>query len=186
MKVVLKHFYAGEGIFIRLIPDANLVLEVLIMYTCKPAKRSMVFIYLLVIAVALGITVITEIFDYFLKDVGYYILLSVWIIASAFLFLLIPLYYKKTRFSVSEEDIVKYTFLFSFKYQYMTMDSVKSISTIVTPLSKITGLNFIIINALGAKIILPFLNKNDCREISLFFNHIISGRQKRPDNSSKE
>ena len=156
------------------------------MYTCKPVKRSGIFIYLLVLVVAVGITVLEQVFDYFLKDVGFYIVIAVWIIAAAFLLILIPLYYKKTRFMVSEDDIVKYTFLFNFKYQYMTMDSVKSISTIITPLSRITGLNFIIINALGAKIILPFLHKNDCREISLFFNQIISGRHRHTNNSSKE
>lgn len=156
------------------------------MYTCKPVKRSGIFIYLLVLAISAGITLITYIFDYILQNIGFYITVSVWCIAAVFLLLLIPLYYKKTRFMVSGDDIVKYTFLFNFKYQYMTMDSVKSISTIITPLSRITGLNFIIINALGAKIILPFLHKNDCREISLFFNQIISGRHKRTDNSSKE
>lgn len=156
------------------------------MYTCKPAKRSGIFIYLVVLAVAAGITELALAFDYFLKETGSYIIIVVWTAAALFLVLLVPLYYKKTRFMVSEDDIVKYTFLFTFKYQYITMDSVKSVSTIITPLSRLTGLNFIIINALGAKIFLPCLLKNDCIEITEFVNGIISKRHERVNDSSKE
>lgn len=148
------------------------------MYTCKPAKRSMILIYLLCAAAAVGLTFLTNVFEDFLKSVGFFILLAIWAISAVFMLILIPLYYKKTKFFVSDEDIVKYTFLFNFKYQYMTMDSVKSITSLITPFSRFTGLNFIMINALGARIILPMLNKKDCNEISEFINQIISGRSK--------
>lgn len=156
------------------------------MYTCKPAKRSIVFIYVSMLLIAMLITQLVLTFDSFLKEVGNYILIILWAVVGISLLILFPLFYKKTRFMVSKDDIVKYTFLFTFKYQYMTMDSVRSVSTIITPLSRVTGLNFIIINALGSKMVLPFILKNDCLKITKYFNEIISNRHKTADNASKE
>lgn len=156
------------------------------MYTCKPAKRSIVFIYVSMLLIAMLITQFVLTFDSFLKEVGNYILIILWAVVGIYLLILFPLFYKKTRFMVSKDDIVKYTFLFTFKYQYMTMDSVRSVSTIITPLSRVTGLNFIIINALGSKMVLPFILKNDCLKITKYFNEIISNRHKTADNASKE
>ncbi len=156
------------------------------MYTCKPAKRSIVFIYVSMLLIAMLITQLVLTFDSFLKEVGNYILIILWAVVGIYLLILFPLFYKKTRFMVSKDDIVKYTFLFTFKYQYMTMDSVRSVSTIITPLSRVTGLNFIIINALGSKMVLPFILKNDCLKITKYFNEIISNRHKTADNASKE
>ncbi|MDO5124974.1 MAG: hypothetical protein Q4D35_01165 [Ruminococcus sp.] len=156
------------------------------MYTCKPAKRSIVFIYVSILLIAMLITQLVLTFDSFLKELGNYILIILWAIVGIYLLILFPLFYKKTRFMVSKDDIVKYTFLFTFKYQYMTMDSVRSVSTIITPLSRVTGLNFIIINALGSKMLLPFILKDDCLEITKYFNEIISNRHKTADNASKE
>lgn len=156
------------------------------MYTCKPAKRSIVFIYVSMLLIAILITQLVLTFDSFLKELGNYILIILWAIVGIYLLILFPLFYKKTRFMVSKDDIVKYTFLFTFKYQYMTMDSVRSVSTIITPLSRVTGLNFIIINALGSKMLLPFILKDDCLEITKYFNEIISNRHKTADNASKE
>lgn len=156
------------------------------MYICKPAKRSIVFIYVSMLLIAMLITQLVLTFDSFLKEVGNYILIILWAVVGIYLLILFPLFYKKTRFMVSKDDIVKYTFLFTFKYQYMTMDSVRSVSTIITPLSRVTGLNFIIINALGSKMVLPFILKNDCLKITKYFNEIISNRHKTADNASKE
>lgn len=156
------------------------------MYTCKPAKRSIVFIYVSMLLIAMLITQLVLTFDSFLKELGNYILIILWAVVGIYLLILFPLFYKKTRFMVSKDDIVKYTFLFTFKYQYMTMDSVRSVSTIITPLSRVTGLNFIIINALGSKMLLPFILKDDCLEITKYFNEIISNRHKTADNASKE
>ena len=148
------------------------------MYTCKPAKRSIVLTYLLILFLAMTISQLVVLFAFFLKAVGMYILITIWSIVAIYLLVLFPLYYKKTRFLVSDGDIVKYTFLFAFKYQYMTMDSVKSVSTIITPFSRLTGLNFIVINALGSKMFLPFLTKKECKEITEFLNENVSQRHK--------
>lgn len=156
------------------------------MYTCKPAKRSIILIYFFILFIAVVITQLVIFFDFFLKIVAVYILIGLWVIVGAYLLVLFPLYFKKTRFLVSDGDIVKYTFLFAFKYQYMTMDSVKSVSTIITPFSRITGMNFIVINALGAKMLLPLLVKKDCKEITKLINENVSHRHRMKADSSKE
>lgn len=146
------------------------------MYTCKPAKRSIVILYILLLALALFLTFLTLRFERYLKGASGIILAVVWILTLAFMLILLPMYYKLTRIYVSDQEVTKYTFLFTYKYQYMSMNAVKSVTTFITPFGKYTGLNFIIVNALGSRMLLPLLGKNDCREISYFLNDIISGR----------
>lgn len=148
------------------------------MFTCKPARKSIVFIYLLLIAIAVGLTYLVKYFDSFLHSAADIIIAVLWILTAVYLVVLMPLYYKRTLITVSEDKITKYTFMFTYKYQYMSMGSVKSVTTLVLPLGSLTGLNCIIINALGARLLLPFLNKKDCIEITRFFNDTISSRSK--------
>lgn len=146
------------------------------MYTCKPAKRSIIFLYIILFALGLLLTYLTCRFEVYLGEIAGIILFVIWFAELAFMLILLPMYYKQTRIYVSDQEVTKYTFMFTYKYQYMSMNSVKSVTTFISPFGKYTGLNFIIVNALGSRMLLPLLGKNDCREISYFFNDIISGR----------
>lgn len=148
------------------------------MYTCKPAKRSTVFIYILIIAAALALSYLAVYFERFLGSALKFILLAVWLAAAVFLVIILPIYYRHTKATFSEQEIRKYTFMFTHKYQYMSMHSVTSVTTLITPLSSFTGLNMVIVNALGARMFLFFISKNDCIKITDFFNDIISSREK--------
>ena len=148
------------------------------MYTCKPAKKSLVFMFVLMISVAFALTYLANYFLNFLGVATKIIIGVVWFAVAAFLLVIMPLYFKHTRITVTDKEISKYTFMFTYKYQYMSMDSVTSVTACITPLGNLTGLNCIIVNALGARLLLLCLNKDDCMKITKFFNDIISTRDK--------
>ena len=148
------------------------------MYTCKPAKKSLVFMFVLMISVAFALTYLANYFLNFLGVATEIIIGVVWFAVAVFLLVIMPLYFKHTRITVTDKEISKYTFMFTYKYQYMSMDSVTSVTACITPLGNLTGLNCIIVNALGARLLLLCLNKDDCMKITNFFNDIISTRDK--------
>mgnify|MGYP006874768440 FL=1 len=148
------------------------------MYTCKPAKKSLVFMFVLMISVAFALTYLANYFLNFLGVATEIIIGVVWFAVAVFLLVIMPLYFKHTRITVTDKEISKYTFMFTYKYQYMSMDSVTSVTACITPLGNLTGLNCIIVNALGARLLLLCLNKDDCMKITKFFNDIISTRDK--------
>ena len=138
----------------------------------------MVFVYILFIAAAGALSYLAAYFESVLGMAARIIVISLWAVTAVFLIVLFPLYYNHARITVSDREITKYTLFFTYKYQYMSMESVQSVTTIVLPFGGITGVNCIIINALGARMLLPCLNKKDCMEITKFFNDIISDRSK--------
>ena len=148
------------------------------MYTCKPAKKSLVFMFVLMISVAFALTYLANYFLNFLGVATEIIIGVVWFAVAVFLLVIMPLYFKHTRITVTDKEISKYTFMFTYKYQYMSMDSVTSVTACITPLGNLTGLNCIIVNALGARLLLLCLNKDDCMKTTKFFNDIISKRDK--------
>ena len=148
------------------------------MYTCKPAKKSLVFVFILMIGVAVGFTYLANYFKSFLGVATEIITGVVWLVTAVFLLVIMPLYFKHTRITVTDKELSKYTFMFTYKYQYMSIDAVRSVTTCITPLGNLTGLNCIIVNALGARLLLFCLNKNDCMRITKFLNDIISSRDK--------
>lgn len=148
------------------------------MYTCKPAKKTLIYLFILLIGVAVSVTYLANEFKSFLELATEIIIGVVWLLTAIFLLIIMPLYFKHTRITVTDKEISKYTFMFTYKYQYMSMDAVRSVTTCITPFGSFTGLNCIIVNALGARLFLFFLNKNDCIKITKFFNDIISSREK--------
>ena len=57
-----------------------------------------------------------------------------------------------------------------YKKQFMKLSSVRSFTAIVTPLSQATGLNFLIVNSLGSRMVFLFLSRSDVKEISSYLD----------------
>lgn len=77
----------------------------------------------------------------------------------------LPLLFTRTYFCVSNFQIICNTGFFIRKKQIMKMNAVQYATIITTPFSKITGINFLIANALGGNILLTLISKNDAEEI---------------------
>ena len=88
----------------------------------------------------------------------------------------LPKYFKKNHLSVSEKDIVCVKGVISDKKIYLPMDAVRSVTMIITPLGDVTGMNAIVFNALGSRLIMLFMDKTDCEDIYSFVNGIIMAR----------
>ena len=78
----------------------------------------------------------------------------------------LPIYFKNTVYNISDSDIRKSTGMIFFSKQYMKLRSIQYISTIITPFSRLTGLNFIIINAWGGRMLFCFLKRDEAMELS--------------------
>ena len=88
----------------------------------------------------------------------------------------IPGHFGKSHLSISEKDIVCVKGMLTDRKVYLPMDAVKSVSMVVTPLGKMTGMNVIILNAMGARLMVWFLDREDCIDIYGFVNEVIMKR----------
>ncbi|MFT3950528.1 MAG: hypothetical protein QM689_00855 [Oscillospiraceae bacterium] len=90
---------------------------------------------------------------------------------------LLPVYFAKTSYLISADDITKISGLFVVRKDYMLTGSIQYLTTVTIPFSRFTALNFIIVNALGGKVLLAFLRSNEVIEISATLNHAIRKRK---------
>ncbi len=142
----------------------------------RPAKRATVVIYLLLTAILVAVTGAILWLTEYIGKFALYAVAVYWVIHAFFACVLIPMYFKYSEIFVSDEEIVLKTGMLTKKCEFMPMKSVKSVTSVITPIGKFTGLNFAIINALGSRIIILFLKKNDCLEISEYINSVIKSR----------
>lgn len=79
----------------------------------------------------------------------------------------LPLYFKSVNYYITGRKIIKHSGFFYKTNQVMRFDSIKYTTVISTLLSKRTGLNFVLLNAFGGRMVLPFLKQRDLEEILL-------------------
>ncbi|MGN1113710.1 MAG: hypothetical protein ACI4RC_01155 [Oscillospiraceae bacterium] len=103
-----------------------------------------------------------------------YIILCIF--AGIVLLAILPIFFKYTNIKITSKEIIKHSFFVLFKTQYMSMESVTSVTTAMLPFSKYTGFNFISVNALGANMIMLFVRREDCIEISKYIEDNINKR----------
>jgi len=90
----------------------------------------------------------------------------------------LPIYAKSSRYTIGPKDIRKQAGMLFFTKQYMKLESIQYVSSVIFPLSQFTGLNFVTINAFGGRVIFMFLSRNDALEIISFLEEYI----KKKDN----
>lgn len=149
----------------------------------KLSKRPLVLIYLLLggalLLIRYALDLITWLLDRYLhynNFADYYVLLPVWVITATFAVLVLPFYFHKARFTVSAREITAKGGLFFTSKQFMLTSSVMSVTTVMMPLGRFTGMNFLILNALGSRLLIPFLSRKDAEEIADIVNGSIRKR----------
>ncbi len=138
-----------------------------------PAKSALISIRFIMLILAAAITVISYIFLNNYTIIMWIIIFVCWGTAILYGFIFIPIYFRNTVYNISETDIRKKTGMLFFSKQFMKMRSIQYISTIITPFSKLTGLNFIIVNAWGGRMVFCFLNREETLEISSHLDEFI-------------
>ena len=86
-----------------------------------------------------------------------------------FIVILLPMWYKSIRYVINYDEIISYTGIFTRTYRIMKISSVQHAVRVSLPLSRYTGFNFIILNALGSNMPVLFLSDKDCTDIMELF-----------------
>ncbi len=131
-----------------------------------PARKALNSIRLIMIILAIAVTVISYIFLRNYIIIMWIIILVCWELVVLYGVFFLPIYFRNTAYNISDSDLRKKTGMVFFSKQYMKMRSIQYISTIITPFSRFTGLNFIIVNAWGGRMIFCFLNRDEALEIA--------------------
>lgn len=143
-------------------------------YTPKTAAKTV--IQLLVLAVALIATVAAKIYLSSYRILMITLVALFWVAAVIFAGIMLPVYFRRTVVYVSEAEISVHSGIVFLRREHMKADSMQYFSYVKTPLSNITGFNFITVHALGATVLLPFLSKKDAEEIAALFNAKIESK----------
>ncbi len=142
-----------------------------------PAKRAMLTFYLLL--AALGVTVSFLIYRYAAMlplDILKAISAAVWFLILLVALVVVPHYFIHARVIITDKEIASAGGFITYKNDYMPISSIKSVSLVITPLGGVTGFNFVIVNALGARMLLSFMRKKDVILISKHINEMIKER----------
>lgn len=151
----------------------------------KLSKRPLALLYASLAAILLlirfALNVILDLIERFVPNfrgfADYYVLLPLWVIAALFAVLVLPFYFHKACYTVSNKEITAKSGLIITSKQFMLTSAVKSVTSILLPLGKLTGMNFIILNALGSRLVIPFMTRRNAEEIAELINNSIRSRQ---------
>lgn len=144
-----------------------------------PAKKAMFFFailfFILLAAVGAGAYYVAKRFSLQMLMMIVFAIFALVVIIAVFAYL--PLYFKHTAFYVGESSIKRNSGAFMLTSQMMKIKSVQYVSRVKLPFSKLTAFNFIIVSALGGKIVLGFLSDEDSNEIEDSIRRYISSSE---------
>ncbi len=143
----------------------------------KPNITALNVLQILLALVAFLISLICVMYLRRFKLLMYIIVGIVCSLAFIMDFILMPLYFSRTSYTFDKNAISKKGGLFFTKKQLMKLSSVQYYTSIKTPLSSFTSLNFIIIHALGGVVILHYLSKNDLKEVEHILSESLKGNE---------
>ena len=95
---------------------------------------------------------------------------AAWMIILVVSIIIIPHYFLRSKVMITQTEVASAAGYFSYRTDYMPISAIKSVSVIITPLGSLTGLNFVVINALGARVLISCMRKSDAEEIAETIN----------------
>lgn len=151
----------------------------------RPSRYALNFIRFAMAALSTAATVLSLRFLRNYPLVMYLLIGLFWSVSFLMGTILLPLYFSRTSYSVSSAAVSKFGGMIFTQRQFMKGSSVQYITTVITPFSGVTAFNFIVINALGGKIFLGFLSRNDALEITSTLNKAIEKRKEPAPKGAK-
>lgn len=143
----------------------------------KPDIKALNFLQILLALIAFGISLFCVLYLRRFKLLMYIIVGVVCSLAFLMDFIVMPLYFSRTQYTLDKSSISKKGGLIYTKKQLMRISSVQYYTLVKTPLSSITSLNFVIIHALGGTIIINYLSKSDLKEIEKALSDCLKGNE---------
>lgn len=152
-----------------------------------PAKRAMLTLYLIMALIGFFMNVILYRYVTMLPETVLAIISqTAWLLILLVSVFVIPHYFLRAKLVITESEIAAAGGYFSYRTDYMPVSSIKSVSVIATPLGFVTGLNFVVINALGARLLISCLRKRDAEEIAELINRQIRENNPMPKKPDKK
>lgn len=139
-----------------------------------PAKRAMLTFYALLAALGAALNIMIYRYVTVLPEEYLRIVSTVmWAFLVLIAVIVVPHYFFCAKLILTNNEIASAGGFITVKNDYMPISSVKSVSVIITPLGSLTGFNFVVINALGARMLFSFLRKKDAKDIAASINSLI-------------
>lgn len=143
-----------------------------------PAKRAMVTFYLLLAAGGTALNFVLYRYVSVLSDELLRIIsAAMWFLILVVAVAVIPHYFIHSKVIITKNELAAAGGFITYKNDYMPIGSIKSVSVIITPLGGITGFNFVTVNALGSRMLLCFLKKEDVKLIAKNINEMILAKE---------
>lgn len=135
------------------------------MKTYRMNRAALNFIRIAMLVVALAVTYICFLYLSSFPVIMWLVISIFWAVGIMYGCIFLPIYFKSSRYTIGEKEIKKQAGMLFFTKQYIKLESVQYVSSVIFPLSQFTGLNFVTINAFGGRVIFMFLSRNDALEI---------------------
>lgn len=132
-------------------------------YADKTCLNILKIFILSVTFILLAVTV------YFLSFIPIVMILLCIIFFSAGFFtaiIYLPVYFKNLNYYVSNDKIIKESGFYFRKKQIIRINKIQFTTSVSTPFSKLTGLNFIVLYAYGGMMTIMFLSDRDFAELN--------------------
>lgn len=139
--------------------------------TCLNLLRVFLFTITLCIIIAI---------KYYLQSFPRFMWLSILVLAVLYLavgIIWLPLYFSRACYMVSSREVIRCSGFFFQVKQFMKVEAIQYVTLVKTPFSRLTGLNFVIINALGGNLLLLFLSRGDAEEIERTLTAVLRARK---------
>ena len=143
----------------------------------RPSVGALYFLQIFLALLAFGISLISVLYLRRFRLLMYIIVGVVCSLAFLFDLILLPLYFSRTLYSFDKNAISKKGGLFYNKKQLMKFSSVQYYTTVKTPLSELTSLNFVIIHALGGRVVLNYLSAKELAEVEGIMSENLKGNE---------
>ncbi|MBS6314409.1 MULTISPECIES: PH domain-containing protein [Porcipelethomonas] len=129
-------------------------------------KTCLNILKILILSVTFILLAVTVYFLSFIPIVM--ILLCIIFLAAGFFTAIIylPIYFKNLNYYVSNDRIIKESGFYFKKKQIIRIDKIQFTTSVSTPFSKLTGLNFIVLYAYGGMMTVMFLSDHDFAEFN--------------------
>lgn len=127
-------------------------------------KKAVFILSAMSILITVGIIIVILRFMY-IFPILMQVLVGVCLVALVFGIFWMVSYFRGVSYTISPEEITRTAGVFFRKRQIMKPAAVQYITLVTTPFSAVSGLNFVIVNALGGNLLLLFLAKKDALEL---------------------
>lgn len=131
-----------------------------------PCKRAMSACYVVLATIGYFMNAILSRYISMLPQTILVIISNIlWTLILLMSIIFLPHYFLTANTVISKTEISVKGGFFMSREDYMPFRAVKSVSLIQTPLGYFTGFNFVVVNALGSRVLMSFLKRSDAREL---------------------